>query len=48
MYYQDGQLVAQEDDNNGAGRVKYYYHPDHLGSTDLVTDASGKIVEETT
>ncbi len=27
--------------------IKKYYHPDHLGSTTLITNASGSIVEET-
>lgn len=41
-YYQDGTLVARKD-NNGK---KFYYHPDHLGSTSLVTNESGAIAEE--
>ncbi len=27
---------------------KFFYHPDHLGSTDLVTNETGNVVEETT
>ncbi len=41
-YYVNGKLVAMKD-NSGA---KIYYHPDNLGSTTLVTNQSGSIVEE--
>ncbi|MFA5084294.1 MAG: RHS repeat-associated core domain-containing protein [Candidatus Paceibacterota bacterium] len=41
-YLQDGQLIAREE--NGQ---KFYYHPDHLGSTNIVTDESGNVVEKT-
>jgi len=44
MYDGDGTLVARKDSD---GKV-FYYHADHLGSTSLVTDAAGKVVEETT
>ncbi len=27
--------------------IKTYYHPDHLGSTNLITNSTGSIVEET-
>ena len=27
--------------------TKYYYHPDHLGSSSVVTDDSGTVVERT-
>jgi YD repeat-containing protein len=30
---------------NGQSDFTYYYHPDHLGSTGFVTDASGKLYE---
>lgn len=42
--YADSTLVARQDSDG----KKYAYHPDHLGSTDLVTDSNGKVVEETT
>lgn len=42
-YYANGQLVGKEESD---GEIKYY-HPDHLGSTNLVTDANSNIVEET-
>ncbi len=42
-YYHDGNLIADKD----KGGNKRYYHPDHLGSTSLITNASGGIVEET-
>jgi len=38
--YHDGVLVAEQ--HNG---VKTYYHPNHLGSTDIVTDASGNVLQ---
>ena len=43
-YHQEGQLVARKDPDG----KKFYYHPDHLGSTDLVTNQTGAVVEETT
>jgi RHS repeat-associated protein len=42
-YYANGEIVARKD-SNGA---MHYYHGDQLGSTSLITDASGN-VEETT
>ncbi len=41
-YYANDKLIAKKD-NNGA---KTYYHGDHLGSTTLVTNQTGDIVEE--
>ena len=41
-YYDEYDLIAKEDSEG-----KKFYHPDHLGSTTLVTDESGNIVEET-
>ncbi len=41
--YQDGVLVARVNPDGS----KYYYHPDHLGSTSLITDANGNVVEQT-
>lgn len=41
--YAGDELLAQKEN----GETKYY-HPDHLGSTDLVTDNAGIVVEETT
>src|SRR3989338_1782108 len=43
-FYHNGQLVARQDPEGDV----YYYHPDHLGSTNLVTDALKPVVEETT
>ncbi len=44
-YYDDkGVLLARKDSD---GR-KYYYHPDLLGSTTLITDEQGNEVEDTT
>ena len=39
--YQDGQLVAQVNSNGN----KEFIHDDNLGSTSLITDASGNVVE---
>ncbi len=41
--YQDGTLVARVNPDGS----KYFYHPDHLGSTSLITDANGNVVEST-
>ena len=41
--YHNGQLVAEE--VNG---VKKFYHTDHLGSSSVVTDRSGNVLENTT
>ncbi|MEK6844055.1 MAG: RHS repeat-associated core domain-containing protein [Nanoarchaeota archaeon] len=41
-YYANDKLVAKKD-NSG---TKTFYHSDHLGSTSLVTNQSGHIVEE--
>ncbi len=41
--YQDGQLVARVNPDGS----KYFYHPDHLGSTSLITDQNGNVVEQT-
>lgn len=42
-YYHSGQLIATK-----SGDSKYFYHPDHLGSTNVITDESGDLVEKTT
>ncbi len=41
--YQDGTLVARVNPDGS----KYYYHPDHLGSTSLITNQNGNVVENT-
>ncbi|PIN73221.1 hypothetical protein COV20_03240 [Candidatus Woesearchaeota archaeon CG10_big_fil_rev_8_21_14_0_10_45_16] len=44
-YYDDqGNLLSRKDPDGS----KFYYHPDHLGSTSLVTDEAGNVVEKTT
>ena len=43
-YYSDEENLIAKKDNNG--KIDYY-HPDHLGSTNLVTNESGEVVEET-
>lgn len=43
-YYDEKDLVARKDPDG----KKFFYHPDHLGSTTLITDESGDVVEETT
>ncbi len=42
-YYDDETQVGRKDPNGD----KFYYHPDHLGSTAIVTNQSGDVVEET-
>ena len=42
-YYDELDLVAEKSPD---GEMKYY-HPDHLGSTTLITNESGDVVEET-
>jgi RHS repeat-associated protein len=46
IYYHDtnGQLLSREDSDGS----KYFYHPDHLGSTNVITDESANLVERTT
>ena len=39
-YYDDSDLVAKKENNKFS-----YYHSDHLGSTSVVTDEQGKIIE---
>ncbi len=41
-YYLNNKLIAMKD---GSGN-KFYYHPDHLASTTLVTNQSGAVVED--
>ncbi len=44
VYYYDKQSLIARKDPDGS---KFYYHPDHLGSTTFVTNQSGIVVEET-
>ncbi len=41
-YHHNGQLIAK----NESGTI-YFFHPDNLGSTTLITDLAGNTVEET-
>lgn len=41
-YYQNGKLIAKNDSNG----KRSYYHSDNLGSTNLVTNQSGSVIEE--
>src|SRR3989344_5512244 len=43
IYYYDGDVMIGKNDS---GKM-LYSHPDHLGSTNLVTNASGDVYEET-
>lgn len=43
VYDEQGTLLSRKDPD---GKM-FYYHPDHLGSTTLVTNEAGQIVEET-
>ncbi|MBI2547897.1 hypothetical protein HYW21_00965 [Candidatus Woesearchaeota archaeon] len=42
-YYDDEGVLLARQDSDGK---KYFYHPDALGSTALVTDEAGNVVEE--
>lgn len=42
--YDEKDLVARKDPDG----KKFYYYPDHLGSTSVVVNETGSIVEETT
>lgn len=44
IYYYDSKDLVARKDSDGS---KFFYHPDHLGSTTLVTNQSGAVVEET-
>src|SRR3989338_3743746 len=41
--YQGDTLVARRNPDG----TKYFYSPDHLGSTSLITDSNGNVIEET-
>src|SRR3989344_2504835 len=41
-YYDDYVLVARKDPDG----KNYFYHPNHLGSTDIVTNETGAVVED--
>jgi RHS repeat-associated protein len=41
-YYNNGQQVAKKENDEMS-----FFHPDHLGSTTLITDPNGELVEET-
>jgi len=43
-YYNDGKDLVARKDNEGN---VFYYHPDHLGSTSIITNDTGDVVEET-
>jgi RHS repeat-associated protein len=43
-YIYDGSTLVARIEPDGS---KHYYHPDHLGSTTLITDEDGNVVEET-
>ena len=42
--YANGELIATIE-ANGTTTTTYYIHPDHLGSTNVVTNASGAVVQ---
>jgi len=44
FYYEGSSLAAEKDYNDN---IKFY-HPNHLGSTHIVTDEDGEVIEETT
>ncbi|ODS37090.1 MAG: hypothetical protein A7316_02180 [Candidatus Altiarchaeales archaeon WOR_SM1_86-2] len=45
-YYANGERVAKKT-SDGTTTKKYFIHPDHLGSTSVITDESGNQVEKT-
>ncbi len=45
-YYDEKDLVARRELSNN--NKTFFYHPDHLGSTSLITNSTGQLVEETT
>src|SRR3989339_714282 len=42
-YIYEGETLVARINSDGS---KYFYHPDHLGSTTLITDESGNVVED--
>ncbi|HLD54958.1 MAG TPA: RHS repeat-associated core domain-containing protein, partial [Candidatus Nanoarchaeia archaeon] len=42
-YIYEGETLVARINPDGS---KYFYHPDHLGSTTLITDESGNVVED--
>lgn len=42
-FYQNSLLVGRKDSDGS----KFYYHPNHLGSTDIITDQNGNVAERT-
>jgi len=47
-YFANGERVAKKVVSSGDSTGStYYYHPDHLGSTNVISDSSGTLVETT-
>jgi len=47
-YFANGERAAKRVVNSSdPGGVVYYYHPDHLGSTNVISDSAGTLVETT-
>ena len=44
----NGEIVARIDIDKNGNKKKFFYHPDHLGSTNIITNESGDLVEKTT
>ncbi|MFH1316408.1 MAG: RHS repeat-associated core domain-containing protein [Candidatus Woesearchaeota archaeon] len=42
-YYYDGNNIIAKNDTNGE---LYFFHPDHLGSTSVITDENGDVIGE--
>jgi RHS repeat-associated protein len=40
-----GQIIGNSPGNGGTESFQYFYHPDHLGSTSYITDASGEVYQ---
>jgi RHS repeat-associated protein len=40
-----GQVIGNSPGKGGTESFQYFYHPDHLGSTSYITDASGEVYQ---
>ncbi len=40
-----GQIIGNNGNNGQSEPFRYFYHPDHLGSTSYITDATGEVYQ---
>ena len=40
-----GQIIGNQGNNGQSEPFRYFYHPDHLGSTSYITDATGEVYQ---